>query len=281
MSSSTQPRVKKSLGQHFLHRTDICERIVGLLALQQEDRLIEIGPGSGALTRELENAPHRLLLLLEKDSYWIAERSRSGASVTLPVHMDALHFDWGRITPEYPWKIVGNLPYNIASRLVWDIARKAAGLTKAVFMVQNEVGERIAAPPANRHYGAISVWVQSLTRPRLEFTVDREAFTPPPKVQSVVLSLEPLSLGKRPPYPSALARLLQICFQQRRKQIGVIFKQSGFTELVAALDILGIDPIRRPETLTPEEFQQLCDVVYCIPSSKKLKKIFAFENFLR
>ncbi|MDR2743770.1 MAG: 16S rRNA (adenine(1518)-N(6)/adenine(1519)-N(6))-dimethyltransferase RsmA [Desulfovibrio sp.] len=255
------PRAKKSLGQHFLREISICTRISGLLAPQPEDRLLEIGPGPGALTRELEKAPHNLLLLLEKDNHWIAERGRLRAGGTVPVHADALLFDWRRITPENPWKIAGNLPYNIASRLIWDIVWKAEGLAKAVFMVQHEVGRRITAPPSGHHFGAFSVWVQSFARPRLEFTVKPEAFTPPPRVLSAVISLDPLPPGSRPRHPEILAGLLRTCFRQRRKQLGTIFRQAGMPEFVRSLQRMGIDPVRRPETLTTENFRQLCEIV--------------------
>ena len=257
--STTRPTAKKSLGQHFLRKADLCARIAALLRPEPGDRLLEIGPGPGALTRDLENSPHTLLLLLEKDDYWIAERGRLRAAGTLPVHMDALRFDWRRITAETPWKIAGNLPYNIASRLIWDIVRQAEGLARAVFMVQYEVGLRIVAPPGGRHYGALSVWTQSFMRPRLEFTVGREAFSPPPKVLSAVLSLDPLPQDKRPKYPEILAELLHVCFQQRRKQLGSIFRRAGMDKLTVTLEKLGIAPSRRPETLSPENFQRLCE----------------------
>ena len=141
------PRAKKSLGQHFLRREEICDRIAALLLPQAEDRVLEIGPGPGALTRALEAAPHACLLLLEKDRHWAAERQRQAAPRTQAVLTDALRFDWRRISPERPWKVIGNLPYNVASPLIWDIVSRAEGLKRAVFMVQKEVGQRLAAAP--------------------------------------------------------------------------------------------------------------------------------------
>ena len=197
------PRAKKSLGQHFLRREEICDRIAALLLPQAEDRVLEIGPGPGALTRALEAAPHACLLLLEKDRHWAAERQRQAAPRTQAVLTDALRFDWRRISPERPWKVIGNLPYNVASPLIWDIVSRAEGLKRAVFMVQKEVGQRLAAAPGNGHYGALSVWVQSYARPRLEFVVGPGAFSPPPKVDSAVLSFEPLPPEARPAHPKA------------------------------------------------------------------------------
>ena len=170
---------------------------------------------------------------------------------------DALRFDWRRISPERPWKVIGNLPYNVASPLIWDIVSRAEGLKRAVFMVQKEVGQRLAAAPGNGHYGALSVWVQSYARPRLEFVVGPGAFSPPPKVDSAVLSFEPLPPEARPAHPKALARLLRICFQQRRKQLGGIFRRAGLPQMERALDQAGLAPSLRPEALSTDDFQRL------------------------
>ena len=170
---------------------------------------------------------------------------------------DALRFDWRRISPEHPWKVIGNLPYNVASPLIWDIVSRAEGLKRAVFMVQKEVGQRLAAAPGNGHYGALSVWVQSYARPRLEFVVGPGAFSPPPKVDSAVLSFEPLPPEAQPAHPKALARLLRICFQQRRKQLGGIFRRAGLPQMERALDQAGLAPSLRPEALSTDDFQRL------------------------
>lgn len=251
------PRAKKSLGQHFLKREDICLRIAQLLLPRPDDSVLEIGPGPGALTRAIEQLPHNHLLLLEKDRHWAAERQRLGGERTQAVLTDALRFDWRRITPERPWKIIGNLPYNVASPLIWDIVSLATGWRRAAFMVQKEVGQRLAAQPGTGQYGALSVWVQSYARPRMEFIVGPGAFSPPPKVDSAVLSFEPLSPQRRPANPKTLARLLRLCFQQRRKQLGGIFRRSGQPGLMDALEKTNIDASLRPEALSTEDFQSL------------------------
>ena len=251
------PRAKKSLGQHFLKREDICRRIAALLLPQPDDMIVEIGPGPGALTRAIEELPHARLLLLEKDRHWAAERQRLGTERTQAVLTDALKFDWKRITTAQPWKIIGNLPYNVASPLIWDIVSLATGWKRAAFMVQKEVGQRLAAQPGTGHYGALSVWVQSFARPRMEFIVGPGAFSPPPKVDSAVLSFEPLSVERRPEHPKVLARLLRVCFQQRRKQLGGVFRRSGQPGLETALEMAKIDPSLRPEALSNDDFQRL------------------------
>ncbi len=254
-NSRPAPRAKKSLGQHFLRREEICARIAALLLPRPEDRVLEIGPGPGALTRALEDGPHACLLLLEKDRHWAAERQRLAGPRTQAVLTDALRFDWRRIGPERPWKIIGNLPYNVASPLIWDIVSQSRGLSRAVFMVQKEVGQRLAAAPGNGHYGALSVWVQSHARPRLEFVVG--PFSPPPRVDSAVLSFEPLPAEALPDRPDALSRLLRICFQQRRKQLGGIFRRAGLPQLEEALERTGLAPHLRPEALHKEDFLRL------------------------
>lgn len=256
-SAVHSPRAKKSLGQHFLRREDICHRIAALIAPGPQDRIIEIGPGPGALTRAIEAAPHSRLLLLEKDRHWAAERQRLGGPNTQAVLTDALKFAWRRICPQEPWKIIGNLPYNVASPLIWDIVSCSTGWQRAAFMVQKEVGQRLAAHPGTGHYGALSVWVQSYARPRMEFVVGPGAFNPPPKVDSAVLSFEPLPANDRPAHPKLLSRLLRICFQQRRKQLGGIFRRAALPGLEKSLRDACIDPALRPEALTCSDFQRI------------------------
>lgn len=245
------PAAKKSLGQHFLRRQGICERIADLVGPEPEDNLLEIGPGPGALTTVLERRPHARLLLLEKDSYWAGVRAESGPAGTEVRCMDALEFPWEELTGR--WKLLGNLPYNVASPLIWDIVSRCHALTRACFMVQKEVGQRIAAAPGSRQYGALSVWVQAFVSTHLEFTVAPGAFVPPPKVDSAVLTFrmlpEPLVRD-----PDALASVLKLCFQQRRKQLGGIFRRQGREDLLARLASVGVPGTARPEELSVEQF---------------------------
>ncbi|MDR0466120.1 MAG: 16S rRNA (adenine(1518)-N(6)/adenine(1519)-N(6))-dimethyltransferase RsmA [Deltaproteobacteria bacterium] len=259
-SRTRTPRAKKGLGQHFLHRRATAERIVRLLEIGPQDRVLEIGPGAGALSGLLRKARPACLLLLEKDGYWAAERQKAGdGQVAL---MDALRFDWRRITPERPWKIIGNLPYNVASPLLWDIACQAEGLQRAVCMVQKEVALRIVASPDTKKYGALSVWVQSFLQARLAFEVGAGAFTPPPKVDSAVVVFAPLPLAQRARRPEALAAVLKMCFQNRRKQLQRIFRMHNRENALPVLRELDIDPQSRPEHLAPKLFQELSARLY-------------------
>lgn len=249
------PAPKKSLGQHFLTDKRICVRIANLLHPESTDNLLEIGPGPGALTTALEDSPHAMLLLLEKDWYWSGERKRLRKPGTVIINCDALKFPWHRLEFSGKWKICGNLPYNVASPLIWQILSQCVTLERSVFMVQKEVGMRLAARPSTREYGALSVWAQSFSKPKVEFLLAPGAFQPPPKVISAVVSFTPLL--PRPAFPEKLKRLLDLCFQKRRKQLGVIFRQAGLPEMETALETMHISATLRPENLAPEQFQAL------------------------
>lgn len=246
-------RPDKRLGQHFLQSPDICRRIAALLEAGEGDGILEIGPGPGALTVALEALPHARLLLVEKDPRWAVERQRLGGPRTQAVLGDCLDFDWGRLGPE--WRIAGNLPYNIASPLIWDVTSKARGPRRAVFMVQREVGERLAAMPGSRRYGALTVWTRSFAVARLAFTVKPGAFRPAPKVESAVVTFD--WHGGRPERPEGLARVLKCCFGQRRKQLGTIFRNAGLPRMLQCLEELGVSPTLRPEDLDAAVFDRL------------------------
>ncbi len=248
-------KAKKSLGQHFLRDKNISQKIVQLLHIGDGDNIIEIGPGPGALTTILEVSPRNQLLLIEKDRFWAAERQRLAQKNTQAVLMDALHMPWQKITPQNPWKIISNLPYNVASPLMWDIFSKCTGLSRAVFMMQKEVGQRIIAQPHSKEYGALSVWTQSFVQPHWGFVVAPKSFAPPPKVDSAVLSFMPLCEDKRPQNPKLLAKFIKMCFQNRRKQLKSILKQNSALHILPILEKLGIHAEQRPETLTPNNFQ--------------------------
>ncbi|MDR2800751.1 MAG: 16S rRNA (adenine(1518)-N(6)/adenine(1519)-N(6))-dimethyltransferase RsmA [Desulfovibrio sp.] len=252
------PKARRSLGQNFLRDANIARKMAGLLRITPEDSVLEIGPGSGALTRFILKQNPALLVLVEKDPYWAGERMRDGAGRLQVVLADALLLPWDRFT--LPWKFIGNLPYNIASPLLWEICSRASGLDLAVFMVQKEAGLRMTAKPGTSAYGALSVWLQSFARIKAEFTVPPQVFAPKPKVESMVLSFCPAKpedslSGRRNFDPAALSRALRICFQARRKQLGVILRGLGAGTDV--LEDLGIDPRTRPERLIPEDFQRL------------------------
>lgn len=262
-NTNTIPRAKKSLGQNFLQDANIAAKIVRALNIRPEDRVLEIGPGPGALTRFLLESGPKQLVLAEKDRHWARQRGQSGKGGPAVILTDALTLPWERFTA--PWKFIGNLPYNVASPLMWDLFSKAPGLERAVFMIQKEVGLRLTARPGTAAYGALSVWVQSFVCPKLEFIVPPHVFKPRPKVDSAVLSFTPLAPGDGPAGtsapvgrafdPPALDKLLKMLFQMRRKQLGTIFRAAGRS--AAVLEALGIDARLRPENLEVADFHRL------------------------
>lgn len=248
---------KRSLGQNFLRDENIARNIVSALDIGPGDHVLEIGPGRGALTKHIVERNPKRFLVLEKDD------ALADALETWPrppeIHRgDALAFPWESLAADGPWKIVGNLPYNIASPLMWDIVSRAP-LALAVFMVQLEVGLRIKAPHDCKQYGALSVWIQNYVGVELLFKVPPQVFYPPPKVTSAVLRFSPKVVQPTAQAGAALTKALHLCFQSRRKQLGTILKSKGINNYVQVLEALGIDPAQRPETLEPERFLALAN----------------------
>ena len=256
------PRAKKSLGQNFLQDTNIARKIVDTLHIGPDDFVVEIGPGPGALSSIIVSRSPARLLLVEKDEHWAKERRETViAQGTQPEVLcaDALTVGWKAFPA--PWKCIGNLPYNVASPLMWEIFSRARGLERAVFMIQKEVGQRITAQPGSGAYGALSVWVQTFMQARIEFIVPPQVFIPRPKVDSAVLSFVPLTTVPSSEEAGALAKTLHRCFQQRRKQLGTILKGSGLAE-DALPSGSGITYTLRPERLTPEQFLILANALH-------------------
>lgn len=251
---------KRSLGQNFLQDENIARKIVASLDLSPGDTVLEIGPGRGALTRWLDDwartAPSGRVLALEKDED-LARGIKNGFPEVEVIVGDALRYPWESLSGTEHLKYVGNLPYNIASPLVWEIVSRSPRYARAVFMVQHEVGLRLSAASGEGEYGALSVWVQSFAQVRYLFRVPPQVFRPRPKVDSAVMLFEPLAQGQLPAKPELLARLLHICFQKRRKQLRSILRPWWSADVERLLESHDRLPTARPEELTPKEFQGL------------------------
>lgn len=253
-------RAKRSLGQNFLQDPNTARRIVDALEIAPGDSVLEIGPGRGALCGHILGKNPGLFAALEKDAA-LASALKARHPEIAVVYADALRYPWERLGAWPGVKIVGNLPYNIASPLMWEVLSLTPGLSRAVFMVQYEVAARIAASPGTKDYGALSVWLQSFAKPRLLFKVGPSAFHPRPRVDSAVVRFIPQPAEKRPRNPADLARLLKICFQMRRKQIKKILKEFWSTDVEELLEIHGFSPMTRPESFPPEFFHLLADAL--------------------
>jgi 16S rRNA (adenine1518-N6/adenine1519-N6)-dimethyltransferase len=240
-SSSHRPR--KRFGQHFLHERGVLTRLVEAINPQQQDFLVEIGPGEGALTRLLlEKAPRLEAIELDRD---LAASLRRELPALKLHEDDALRVDYARF--ERGLRVVGNLPYNISTPLLFHLARYAERVRDMHFMLQLEVVERMVAAPSTAAYGRLSVALQARFRMRKLFNVSRGAFRPPPKVESAVVRLEPLAGAV---VPDGLDDILRRAFSARRKTLRNALPGVNF---VAA----GVDASLRPEDLSPQDYLRI------------------------
>ncbi|WP_045222959.1 16S rRNA (adenine(1518)-N(6)/adenine(1519)-N(6))-dimethyltransferase RsmA [Desulfonatronum thioautotrophicum] len=246
-------RPKRSLGQNFLHDQGTARKIAAALEPSSAHHVLEIGPGQGALTRWLRDSGCALHVL-EKDGELAARLRECWPDVSV-ITMDALKFHWRKL--HGPWRIIGNLPYNVASPIIWDLVAETPHLERGVFMIQKEVAQRLAASPGSRSYGALSVWVQSHVQVRNLFTVGPQVFHPRPKVDSAVVRFTPLQDQKRLLDPAPLRWLLPLCFQKRRKQLKNILRPFWDDTLSAWFQEQDLRPECRPENLSPRQFQDL------------------------
>ena len=240
-SSSHRPR--KRFGQHFLHDPRVLARLVEAIAPQPGDVLVEIGPGEGALTAPLIERAGRLEAI-ELDRDLAAALAARFPPYQLTVHCaDALDYDYARFPAAI--RVVGNLPYNISTPLLFHLARYADRVRDMHFMLQLEVVERMVAAPSTGEYGRLTVALQARFAMQKLFTVSKGAFRPPPKVESAVVRLTPLAAML-----TIDDDILRRAFSARRKQLRNALPG---VDLAAA----GIDATLRPENLSPEDYARL------------------------
>jgi 16S rRNA (adenine1518-N6/adenine1519-N6)-dimethyltransferase len=245
---------RKRFGQNFLTDQNVLSEIIRVIAPTADDAMAEIGPGQGAMTALLLAYLSRLHVV-ELDRDLVAMLQKKFSPDKLIIHSgDALQFDFGALKPaQGKLRIVGNLPYNISSPLLFHLAQYAQQVEDQHFMLQKEVVQRMVAPPGGKDYGRLSVMLQWRYQMEMLFTVPPSAFDPPPRVDSAIVRMRPIAS----PLTCEQARLEQVvtqAFSQRRKVIRNSL--SGlFTEqqLIAA----GIDPQARPETVSLEQYVAL------------------------
>jgi 16S rRNA (adenine1518-N6/adenine1519-N6)-dimethyltransferase len=251
------PRAKKRFGQHFLTDRHYLARIADAISPKAGDSMVEIGPGTGILTAELVPKLDRLHVV-EIDRDLAAELAGRFPADRLAIHVaDALDFDFASLPA--PLRVVGNLPYNVSTPILFRISAIADRLQDAVFMLQKEVVERMVAAPDTEAYGRLSVMLQYRFGMALLFRVPPGAFTPPPKVDSAVVLMKPLA-GDRPRArdEDLFGKIVMAAFSQRRKTLRNAVRALVNDEAFARA---GIDPQRRGETLSVAEFIALSDAV--------------------
>jgi len=257
----------RALGQHFLRDRTVVDRVLELVAPTARDLVVEIGPGRGALTESLAARAGRLLALEIDGGLAAALQARFADAPSVEIlQADARRFDYAglrarRPDPEGRVLVAGNLPYSVGKPILAALVESGAAIDEMTLMLQKEVADRVAAPPGSKTYGALSVLTQAAAAVRLAFPVPPGAFSPPPQVDSAVLHLRPHREPPVPlPDPRRFAAVVRAAFGQRRKSLANALAAGLAVPAETARDrcqAAGIDPGRRAETLSLDEFAHL------------------------
>lgn len=251
---------RRRLGQHFLFDPSILRRIIDVAGIGPYDTVVEIGPGHGRLTRMLSDVAFRVIAIeLDTSLYTrLKEEFKDIYNVEI-IHRDALRFPYQDLQG---FKVVGNIPYYITTPIIFKLLDYRDNLISMTLTVQKEVAERIVAVPGTKKYGILSVIIQYYGEPSLKFIIPRGAFRPPPEVDSAVVRIdilkEPEIVAKD---EGVFLRVVKTAFGQRRKTISNSLKPLLRGEVKGILNKAGIDPLRRPESLTISEFVRLSDII--------------------
>ena len=265
MGNPAPHRARKRFGQHFLTDQRIIQHMLGAINPTSDQTIIEIGPGQGALTFPLLKRCQKLTAIeLDRDLIPLLQKQANGIGELSLVNADVLTVDLQQLELPPPFRVVGNLPYNISTPLMFHLLRHSELIKDMHFMVQKEVALRIIArandPAGNsKHYGRLSVMMQFFCASEYLFDVPPGCFSPPPKVDSAVIRLLP---HRAPPVQiddiAKLEQVVQTAFNQRRKTIANSLKKLVGSD---AIQQLGIDPGARAENLTLQDFARLSQLL--------------------
>ena len=255
---SNKYRTKKRFGQHFLHDHGVIQTLIQYINPKQDQQIVEIGPGLGALTFPLlEKMGTMEVIEIDRDIVKILQK-KGGNQLTIH-NVDALRFDLIQLLKNQQLRVVGNLPYNISTPLIFHLLEYAPHIQDMHFMLQKEVVDRITAPPGSKTYGRLSVMVQYHCDTEYLFYVGAEAFSPPPKVDSAVLRLQP---WQQKPYQAndlkLLSQVVTQAFSMRRKTLRNTLKKLLSAEQIEST---GIDPKLRPENLSVKNYVALSNLL--------------------
>lgn len=256
MTGGRTVRARKRFGQHFLVDDAVLTNMVAAIRPQAEDAVLEIGPGHGALTAVLYGSPRRYAAV-EIDRDLIPFLRARFAELAL-VNDDVLRVDLGSLLNDgpNPWRVVGNLPYNISTPLLVRLLDHLPRIQDMHFMLQREVAARLAGSPGSKAWGRIAVLTQYHCHVERLFDVAPESFEPPPRVWSAVVRLVPRQTPLALEDPGNLDRILRHAFSQRRKRLS-----NALQSLSVDWDRAGIDPGRRADDLSVAEFVSLANVL--------------------
>lgn len=252
---------KKYLGQHFLNNQKIIAQIIEAVAPQPSDYFLEIGPGEGALTTKLLPLVHSINAIeLDQDIIPALKKNcaNSKNSNSLYIHQaDILKFDFTQFSPLF--RLVGNLPYNISTPILFKAIENISLIKNMYFMLQKEVAERITAPPGSKTYGRLSVMLQYYCETELLLYVPPGAFSPPPKINSAFIKLTPRNIYKIVAQDKNLfSEIVRSAFCKRRKIIS-----NSLKKYITAVQLktININPTLRPEQLGVDEFVSISNAI--------------------
>lgn len=251
-------RARKRFGQNFLVDTDVIQRCVASIAPQPGELVVEIGPGLQALTRPLAATGAELILVeIDRD---LAGRLDQPNAPWRVVNEDALKVDFGALAGGRPYRLVGNLPYNISTPILFHLLAQAPLPGDMHFMLQKEVVDRMAAGPGSKTYGRLSLMCRNRTEVTPLFSVPGSAFDPPPRVESAFVRLSPRAQPLLAvDLEDCFGRVVSQAFSQRRKTL-----RNSLKTLLdgAALERAGVDPSERPEQLDFDAFSRLAAALH-------------------
>lgn len=253
-------QARKRFGQNFLSDNFYIEKIIAAIAPKNTDHIVEIGPGLGAITEHLVTKA-KALDVVELDRDLIPRLEKRFSDITnFTIHQnDALKFDFTQLpNSDEKIRVVGNLPYNISTPLIFHLLEQKHVIEDMYFMLQKEVVERLCAAPATKQYGRLSVMAQYFCEASMLFVVPPGAFSPAPKVDSAIVRLKPHATIKNPVKdPKVLGKIVTAAFNQRRKTIRNSLKD---WLTIDDFEQLGLSPTERAERLSLDNFIQICQL---------------------
>ncbi len=245
-------RARKRFGQHFLNDASVLARIAECIGPRPSDRLLEIGPGRGELTEFLHAVPSRYRAIeIDRDLAPLLRARFPGLELIVA---DVLKFDFSELAGHAPWRVAGNLPYNISTPLLARLMAARAHLQDMHFMLQKELAERVNAAPATRNWGRLSVLVQYHCEVELLFDVQPSSFTPPPRVLSSLVRLLPRARLLPLRDSACLDLVLRTAFSARRKRLG-----NALRSIAVDWDQAAVDTAARPDQLGVADFVRIAN----------------------
>ena len=259
---------RKRLGQHFLVDRNILNKVIRAARVGKEDVVVEVGPGLGGMTLALAREVKKVIAIeIDRKLVAILKEKVAGHPNVEVVESDILKVDFKHLLEKegHPIKVVANLPYQISTPLLFRFIESKEAFSTFTLMLQKEVAERMVAPPGKKEYGPLSIFVQMFLDVSIRFSIKPSAFSPPPKVESAVVHM----VWKEKPMVQKndeewFKRVVKGSFAYRRKTLFNALKHSELPiheSIGSSMEKIGIDPRRRPETLTIEEFTKLAEAL--------------------